>query len=146
MKFKQIRSTVLIATGALSTAIFGCPELIPGPESVMEGTWELVPAAAPSERLTGVFLVFDSSGDLAQMKFTFDDRANVTWNNVSGSTALDGNRFYVSATQTGNGLTFEGTLDSTAAPTLVTGSLNANLIFDDVSISVSQGEATLVKQ
>jgi hypothetical protein len=146
MTANQVGSILLIPALVLLACISGCPESAPPPESVLEGTWELIPSNKPDMRLTGCFLTFDSNGELTQVRYTLLDLATVTWNNPPGSVTVEGNQIHVSATQSGNGLTFDGTLDSDTAPTIAPGSLSANLIIGDVQMWVSQGEATLVRQ
>ncbi len=138
---------VLVAAGVLSVGILGgCPGLLPGPESVLEGTWELVPSVPLNPQLEHWYLTFDSRGNLSQVKYTFVDLTTVTWTHPRGSVSVDGDQVHISATQSGNGLNFYGTLDSKTEPTIATGSLTTNLIFGDVHVSLSEGDATLVKQ
>lgn len=146
MNAKQCRSALLIAASMLAAGTFGCIELAPPPESVLEGTWELVPDEPLDPQLAHLYLTFDSYGNLAQVKFAFVDQTTVTWDYPPGSVNVDGDQVHISSTESGNGLTFDGTLDSATAPTTADGSLTSNLIFGDVHVSVSQGEATLVKQ
>lgn len=147
MKTRRVRSMVLVAAGVLTVGILGgCPGLLPGPESVLEGTWELIPSDTLNPQLAHWYLTFDSKGDLTQVKYTFVDQTTVTWNDPLGAVDVDGTQVHISSTQSGNGLTFDGTLDSETEPTIATGSLTSNLIFGDIQISDSQGEATLVKQ
>lgn len=146
MKTKRIRSIALFAAGLLSAGIFGCPGLMPAPESVLEGTWELIPSDTLNPQLAHWYLTFDSSGELTQVRYTFVDLTTVTYNNPPGSVSVDGSEVHISSTQSGNGLTFDGTLDSETEPTLAIGNLTANVVFGEIQISVSQGEATLLKQ
>lgn len=146
MKAKRARSTFLVAVSVLLPGVFGCPSLTPPPEAVLEGTWELVPSVSTDPQLTRWHLTFDANGDLSQVRYTFVDETVVTLNYPPGSVNVDGAQIHISSTASGNGLTFDGTLDSETAPTRATGSLTSNVIFGDLKISVSQGEATLVKQ
>lgn len=146
MKARRIRSMVLIGVGVLSAGIFGCPGWTPWPASVLEGTWELIPSDTLNPQLAHWYLTFDSRGDLTQVKYTFVDLTTVTWNNPQGRVDVDGTQVHISSTKSGNGLTFDGTLDSETEPATAAGNLTANLIFADIHISTSQGEATLVKQ
>lgn len=147
MKTRRVRPMVLAAAGVLLAGILGgCPGLLPGPESVLEGTWELVPSVALNPQLAHWYLTFDSRGDLTQVKYTFVDLTTVTWNDPQGTVDVDGTQVHISSTKSGNGLTFDGTLDSETEPTIAAGNLTANVIFGDIHISTSQGEATLVKQ
>lgn len=146
MKATRSRSTTLIASSLLLAGIFGCPELTPPPEAVLEGTWELVPAVSFGPQLEHLYLTFDSDGDLSQVKYTFVDLTTVTWDYPPGSVSVDGDQVHIFSTQSGNGLTFDGTLDSATDPTKADGEITANLIVKNVHFSVSQGEASLVRQ
>lgn len=146
MKAMRSHSTLLIVGSLLLTGIFGCPELITPPESVLEGTWELVPNVPFNPKLEHLYLTFDSSGDLAQVRYTFVDLTTVTWDYPPGTISVDGDQIHISTTKSGNGLTFDGTLDSATTPTQAAGRVNSNLIFSDIHVTVSQGDATLVKQ
>lgn len=146
MRATRNRSVVLIASSVLLVGIFGCPELAPPPEAVLEGTWELVPTISFGPQLEHLYLTFDSDGDLSQVKYTFVDLTTVTWDYPPGSVSVDGDQVHISSTQSGNGLTFDGTLDSATDPTKADGEVTANLNVRSVHFSVSQGEARLVKQ
>lgn len=146
MKVRRIRSTALAAACGLLAGVFGCVELTPPPESVLEGTWELVASDPLDPQLTHLYVKFDSNGDLSQVQYTFVDRTAVTLNYPPGSVRVEADQVHISATTSGNGVTFDGTLDSATAPTRAAGSQTSNLIFGDVQFSVSQGEASLVRQ
>lgn len=146
MNSRRCRSVLLISASVLATGIVGCINLTPPPESVLEGTWELVPNVPFNPQLEHLYLTFDENGDVSQVKYTFVDLTTVTWGYPPGSVSVDGTQVHISFTKSGNGLTFDGTLDSETAPKTAAGSLTSNLIFGDVHISVSKGEATLVKQ
>jgi len=119
---------------------------VPPPEAVLEGTWELTPSDEVDPRLTGSFLTFDSNGDLALVTLTFDDETTVRLNYPPVSTSLDGDQVHISITFFGNSLTFDGTLDSETEPTVATGEVTRILTLGYITITDSQGEATLVKQ
>ena len=140
------RSTVLIASSVLLAGIVGCPKLVPPPEAVLEGTWELVPSVSFGPHLEHLYLTFDSDGDLSQVKYTFVDLTTVTWDDPPGSVSVDGDQIYIFTASSGNGLSFFGTLDSATDPAKADGEVTANLNVGSVQISVSQGEASLVKQ
>lgn len=146
MKTERVRSTFLVAVSALLPGVFGCPSLTPPPEAVLEGTWELVPSVSTEPQLTHWHLTFDANGHLSQVKYTFVDHTTVTLKYPPGSVSVDGDQIHISSTASGNGLTFDGTLNSETAPTSAAGTLTSNVIFGELEISVSQGEATLVKQ
>ncbi|MCO6438380.1 MAG: hypothetical protein J5J06_14900 [Phycisphaerae bacterium] len=140
------RPTLLVAASVLLAGILGCPGVVPPPEAVLEGTWELIPSDDVDSRLTGSFLAFDSNGDLARVTLTFDDETTVRLNYPPASTSLDGDQVHISITFVGNSLTFDGTLDSETEPTMATGEVTRRLILGDVTISETQGEATLIRQ
>lgn len=146
MKAERVRSMILTSAGVLLAGVWGCVELPPPAESVLAGTWEIVSHESLNPQLAHWYLTFDSDGELAQVRYTFVDLTTVTWDYPPGSTSVDGDQVQISSTKSGNGLTFDGTLDSATEPTQATGSLTSNLIFGDLQISVSKGEATLVKQ
>jgi hypothetical protein len=140
------RSILLIAGNLLLAGNFGCIEMTPPPEAVLEGTWEVVPIDPLNLRLTHWYITFDSNGQLTQVRYTFVDFATVSWTDPHASVSVDGAHVHISATHSGNDLTFDGTLDSETAPTRAPGILTSNLYFGDLQITVSEGEATLVKQ
>lgn len=142
MTVDRIRLSLLIAVSALLAGVFGCPELQPA-ESVLAGTWELNQSA--NANVTDWLLTFDSQGDLTQMSYVVDN-VLIIWTDPPAAVRVDGDQVHISATQSGNGLNFDGTLDSTEAPTTATGSLSADLVIGDLRVSVPQGPATLVKQ
>lgn len=146
MNATRNRLTVLMASSLLLTGILGCPELAPPPEAVLEGTWELVPSVSFGPQLEHLYLTFDSDGDLSQVKYTFVDLTTVTWDYPPGSVSVDGDQVHISATSSGNGLNFVGTLNSATDPTNADGEVTANLNVGSLRVSVSQGEASLVKQ
>ncbi|MGE0480351.1 MAG: hypothetical protein AB7Q17_07760 [Phycisphaerae bacterium] len=83
---------------------------------------------------------------MSQVRYTFVDLTTVTWDYPPGSVSVDGDQVHISATSSGNGLNFFGTLDSATAPTKADGEVTANLNVGSVHVSVSHGEASLVKQ
>lgn len=146
MKSARVYSMVVIAASVPLAGVFGCINVTPPAEAVLEGTWELVPSDLVNPQLTHWYLTFDSGGELTRVRYTFLDSATVTWNSPPGSVIVNENQVHISATRLGNGLTFDGTLDSPTEPTMAAGSLTSNLVFGDIEISVSEGEAVLVKQ
>jgi hypothetical protein len=143
MKSNEIRLPLLIAASVLLAGVFGCPGLMPGPESVLEGTWELNQSADPA--VTDWLLTFDSRGDLTEVSYEVAG-VRKTWTDPPATVSVDGDQVRIAATQSGNGLNFYGVLDSVTDPTIATGSLSANMVVGNLTISVPQGEATLVKQ
>jgi hypothetical protein len=111
----------------------------------LEGTWELVPQDELDPRLTGWFLTFDGNGKLARLTHTFADGETVTWANPPGSTNLDEDQLSVSVTFMGNGLAFDGTLDSVETPSSAIGLVTANIVLGDFEIVESPREATLLR-
>ncbi len=146
MRATRNRSVVLIASSVLLVGIFGCPELAPPPEAVLEGTWEVVPTETFGPQFKHLYLTFDSGGELSQVKYTFVDLATVTWDYPPSSVSVDGDQIQVSATSSGNGLSFIGTLDSATDPAQADGDVSANVNIGNVRATVSKGEASLVKQ
>lgn len=145
MTVNRTHLSLLIVTSALLAGVFGCPELQPA-ESVLVGTWELTPSDGFDAPLTNCLLTFDSRGEITVVSYEFEDQTTVTWNNPPASVSVDGDQIHISATQSGNGLNFYGTLNSTTEPTSADGTLSANMVIGNFSMFVSQGAATLVKQ
>ena len=143
----RTRLNALIVTGlALTTVLLtGCPAPVPPPaEAVLAGTWRLEPGEQFTPPLSDWFLTFDSNGELTRVTYTFAGFATVTWNNPPAATTVNGSSVYISVSQSGNGLIFSGTLNS--SNTVATGTLSSNLVVGGITISVSQGPATLTKQ
>lgn len=128
----------------LLLSLGGCFFSRPPPEAVLQGVWQLVPATQFTPPIENWLLTFNDDGELTQVSYQFAGLATVTWNNPNGATNVDGSSVYVSATQSGNGLTFSGTFNSDE--TVATGELTSNLIAGGLTISVTQGAATLTKQ
>ncbi len=145
MNSKRSRSILLIAGTVLSAGILGCPSVAPGPEAVLEGTWELIPTDLPPQ-LAKCLVTFNSRGDVTRVKFTLVDETTITWNNPPSETEVDGDQVFVSGTTGNNKLTFDGTLDSETEPTIADGEFTIDVTFRDVTISEQAGEAILVKQ
>lgn len=141
---KTIYSTLLLAA-TLSLADFGGCCAIRTPQSGLEGTWALVPAN-PLPFLSKSEITFDCRGTMTLVMFTFSDGNTLTWHSPSNETTVDGDQVHISVTQDAMGFNFDGTLDSTSTPSQATGKLDLNLNFGNVTLSLQQGNATLVKQ
>ena len=96
--------------------------------------------------MTNWTLAFDSNGKLTQVAYALVGGATVTWDDPPASVSVDGDALHISATESGNGLVFDGTLDSATEPTRATGSVSSNFVAGGLTISVPRGDATLVKQ
>lgn len=144
MKATRIRLTLLVAAGAPLVGIFGC-DAMTRPDSVLAGTWELIPSEPPNPEVSDWFLTFNSAGEMTELSFNFGDRT-ITWSDPRSSTSVDGDEVHISVTHNGQVMTFDGTLDSATEPTSADGSLTAIVIVDDVEISDAKGDATLIKQ
>jgi hypothetical protein len=146
MTVNRTHVSLLVVTSAMLAGVFGCPGLMPRPESVLEGTWELIPGDGFDEPLTNCLLTFDSRGEITAVSYEFEGQSTVMWRDPPASVSVDGDQVHISATQSGNGLNFYGTLNSTTEPTSADGTLSANLVIGNFSTSVSQGTATLVRE
>ena len=144
MTAHRIRLPLLIAVSASLAGIFGCPDLQPA-NGVMHGTWLLTPSQNANPPVTNILLTFDPTGQLTTMSYTVNG-TTLTWNDPPPFVAVDGTSVRITATQSGNGLMFDGTLNSATAPTSATGTLSANLVVGNLTVSVPQGTATLTKQ
>lgn len=137
------RSTVLTAASMILTGICGCGTFFT--DSVLMGTWNLE-VTNPPPLLTKVSVTFDREGKVSEVSYYFSDQATVTWNDPTNEVSVIGNQIHVSASQFGQGFTFNGTLDSETAPASASGKLNLDFSFANVDLSVLGGDATLVKQ
>ena len=144
MKVKRCCSALLIAASVLLGGIGGCPR--PSDDSLLEGVWEVVPANGFNEPLAKLFITFNEGDQLSEVSYTFTSGVSVTWRDPDGSTSVDGDTIHVTCTVGGNGFTFDGTLNSTTAPVSADGALSVNLTMGNLSVSMPQGPATLVKQ
>ncbi len=133
--------SLLIAATVLLFTLGGCP-LQPA-DAVLAGTWKLNQSADPT--VSDWLLTFDSRGNLTEVAYTVAG-VGITWNDPPASVSVDGANVHISATQSGNGLNFYGTLDSATKPTSATGELSAHMVVGNLTVSVPQGPATLVKQ
>ena len=145
MTANRSRPIFLIAATIVPAGILGCPQLEPATESVLAGTWEVIPSNPPPQ-LTKSLVTFNSRGDIARVKFTLTDQTTITWNSFSSGTSIHGDQIHISATTGGNNLSFDGTLNSGIEPTIADGEFTVSVTFEDVSISERAGEAILVKQ
>jgi hypothetical protein len=135
----------LLIAASLLTGILGCPGLLPL-DGLLTGTWQVVPDEGFNGPLTTLFITFDATDQLSHVSYTFENGMTLTWRNPDGSTELAGDTIHVTCTVGGNGFTFDGTLDSTTRPTSADGTLSLNLELGNLSVSMPQGPATLVKQ
>lgn len=138
------RSIGLIAAGALLAGFCGCGTF-PFQGSILEGTWRLE-VSNPLPPLTSVTITFNRDGAVSKVTYHLSDAATVTWNNPENEVNVDGDQLSVSVAQFGQGFTFTGTLNSATTPTGATGKLNLDFSFANVDLSVSGGDATLVKE
>jgi len=147
MTTNRVRLPLLLAAGILLTGVFGCPvSILLPPESVLAGTWQLTPSQNLIPPVKDWLLTFDYGGQLTEVSYTVADLARFTWTNPQATVTISGDQLHISVAFMGNGFTFDGTLDSTTAPTSATGPLSADLIAGDLTVSLSQGAASLVKQ
>ena len=138
------RSIVLSAGGVLLAGICGCGTF-PLQGSVLEGSWNLE-VMNPVPPLTSVAVTFGRDGKVSQVSYHFSDQATVTWNSPTNEVNVNGDQIKMSVMQFGQGFTFNVTLNSATAPTSASGKLNLDFSFANVDLSVSGGDATLVKQ
>jgi len=136
--------SLLIAAGVILAGIGGCP--LPSGDTVLEGTWEVVPDEGFDGPLANLFITFDRSDQLSDVSYRFTNGATVTWHHPEGSTSVDEDTIDVTCTVGGNGFTYNGTLDSITAPTSADGALSLNLAMGNLSVSMPQGPATLIRQ
>ncbi len=133
--------SLLMTATVLLFALGGCP-LQPA-DAVLAGTWKLNQSADPT--VSDWLLTFDSRGNLTEVAYTVAG-VGINWNDPRASVSVNGTDVHISATQSGNGLNFYGTLDSTTEPTSATGDLSANMVVGNLTVSIPQGSATLIKQ
>jgi hypothetical protein len=143
---KQYYRVLFIACSVLPAGMSGCVPILPPPEAALEGTWELIPEDTVDPRLTDWFFTFDSRGRLTEVEYTIVGGDTVTWQNPSGSTEVDDDQVHISVTFPTNGITFDGTLDSTKEPTIATGVVSVTVTIGGIEISEEEAAATLVKQ
>lgn len=138
------RLFLMMAAGAILTGLGGCPR---SPEdSLLEGTWQVVPDKGFDKPLQKLFITFNADDQLSAVSYTFENGVTLTWRNPEGATEVDGDTIHVTCTVGGNGFTFDGTLDATTAPTSAAGTLAVNLEMGNLSVSMPKGPANLVKQ
>ena len=130
-------------TLGLNSGCAGCLQPPPPPEAVLAGTWLMTPVPQTVPPVENWRLTFDSDGNLTNITFTIVG-VTTTWTNPSGATSVDGDSVYISSTDQGSGLTFTGTLNSDK--NVIDGSLTSNIVVGGVTISLSQGPATMTKQ
>jgi hypothetical protein len=144
---RRERVSVLIGGVLLLVAATGCPIVIPVPESVLQGTWELT-GDLVSPDVSNFLITFDKEGQIA--KITYDiNNATITVDSGSllqSSSDVNGDAVSITATW-GNGstLVFDGTLNN--AQTQAEGSTGFRLVISaSITIDIPTGPATLTKQ
>lgn len=143
MRIERARLSLLIATSVVLAGAVGC---WPTPSSVLEGTWRLVLDEASNSPVTEYYLTFDADGKLTEVSYTVADNATVTWDDPPASVSVNGDVVTIAATQGGNGLVFEGTLDSAQEPTSAEGTLTLNIVLGGVTVSLDRGQASLTRE
>jgi hypothetical protein len=138
------QTTVLIVANVLLAGICGCGTF-PLVGSVLEGTWNLE-VSNPLPPLTRVAITFARDGTVSEVSYYLSDAATVTWNDPENEVTVEGDQLHVSVTQFGQGFTFNGTLDSATSPSSASGKLNLDFSFANVDLSVTGGDATLIRQ
>lgn len=126
---------LVVIAGGCQTA-----PLVPPPEAVLEGTWELVPDQQLD--LTRNIFVFDELGQMTEMRSVFLT-ITITERDIHRSTSVVGSA--VTITTRGD-LVFTGTFNDDF--TVATGSLSTKFTipFTSTEVSIDQGTATLTKQ
>jgi hypothetical protein len=143
MRTRGMCCLLLVAAGGLLIPA-GCPQ--PSSASLLTGQWELVPDQGFDGPLTNLFITFDAKDQLSEVSYTFTNGATVTWRHPDSTASVDGSTLHVACTVGGNGFAFDGTLNSTTAPASADGTHTLDLEMGDLSVSMPQGPATLVRQ
>ena len=125
----------LVIGGGCQTA-----PLVPPPEAVLEGTWDLTPDHELV--LTRNVFVFNELGRITEMRSVFL-AITITERDIHRSTSVVGNNVTIATT---GDLIFEGTFN--ADFTVATGSLSTKFTipFTSTEISIDKGTATITKQ
>jgi hypothetical protein len=114
----------------------------PPAEAVLAGTWAVTVAAAPG--LEQLLLTFDEEGQLSTVTYKVADNAVITVPSPTGTTSVSGQDVTITGTFLGNGLEFEGILNSTN--TVITGTLTTHIVVGSAVVTIDNGAATLTKQ
>jgi hypothetical protein len=129
---------VLVATGVLP----GCVWVgIPGPSSVLEGTWLVEQEEGAS--LAQTFWTFNAQGQLTEIVFA-SDNTTVTQLATGSTSTVQDSQVTVQWSMFGIGWNFTGTLND--EQNVINGSLTSTVTIYTTRIDHDEGPATLTKQ
>lgn len=137
----------VLAALVLLVPLSGCPvAVVPPPEAVLEGTWELTGDIVAPE-VSNFLLTFDQNGKITRMNYQFNN-FTVTANDpsfIDSNSTVSGSDVNIAVTWlTVNTLVLDGTLNS--ALTQITGTASYKLVIGGVTVDVPAGAAQLTKQ
>jgi hypothetical protein len=129
----------VILPGLLMVLVAGCGT--PHPEAIMAGTWKL--ATTSDSGLGETLLTFNQNGKLTEINFKIGV-LTATYRDLSDRTIVNGDSLTIDSTFLGNGLLFNGILNSDQ--TVVVGKLTTQIKIPLLTITIDGGDATLTKQ
>lgn len=131
---------------SFAVSLGGCvaitlPGLVPPPEAILAGTWELMQGEDAS--LGETLWVFDGSGNLVELRTTIG-AVTVTERALVATTNVNDDLVVIQVGFAGSTMSFSGTLN--ADRTQATGTLSTEITFLGTTITIDGGLATLVKR
>lgn len=135
------------AAVAALVPLCGCPFNFFGNNSTsfLNGTWQITGAAVSSE-VTNFLVTFNSSGDITEVRYTYNNATvTIEGNAIAGDAEVDGSDVNITADWGGNStLFFDGTVND--SQDVMTGSLSYSIVIGAVTIQSPPAAATLTKQ
>jgi hypothetical protein len=125
----------------------GCPVTpTPGPEAVLEGTWELT-GEVVTEGVTNFLITFDEEGQITGLTYDYGVISVVVDDPsfIESVSSVNGSSVNISVTWLGvNNLVIDGTLS--ADQNTITGTATYLIVIGNLEISAPAGDATLTRQ
>ena len=144
-----MRKTLMavVAVAAL-IPLTGCPFNFFGNNNdtdFLDGTWQITGAAVSSD-VTNFLVSFNSSGDITEVQYTFNNSTiSIDGSAIDGNAEVDGSDVTITADWDGNStLQFSGTVNDDQ--NVMTGNLSYAIVIGAVTIESPPAAATLTKQ
>ena len=137
------RKALSLCVAASMCFVVGCPVApAPGPEAVLEGTWEIIPADPGDFEGFTFEARFDSDGNLVEINGTRpEDGATASLDIDNATTTVDGSAVTISIPRPTKTTVFDGTLSEDQ--NTITGTLTDEIELGDLEVTLPGGDLTL---
>lgn len=141
MRLPRSKYLAMLVVPLAIVMLTGCPFIITT-GAVLAGTWAVQAENAPD--LNQLLLTFDANGNLTSITYQIGENAAVSATPVA-TTSVSGSLVSITAVfPINNSVNFSGTLN--AENTVITGTLSTNITVGGLTVTLSNGPATLTKQ